>query len=150
MEKKTSSFLCFSSLVLYSLYILVTDHRLKKEWGVRGRDLYDSQAVFLKTFFFFFKKLNIWGNFYGKSENRILRSRVYNLRIIWYNHPPDVSILFPYLNGEEDTWIINRRQWWMRGVVSHTESTSQFYVFLAQFLMDRKKEEVSVFCHRIA
>ena len=61
-----------------------------------------------------------------------------------------MSILVPYLNGEEDTWIINRRQWWMRGVVSHTESTSQFYVFLAQFLMDRKKEEVSVFCHRIA
>ena len=52
-----------------------------------------------------------------------------------------MSIFVPDLNGEEYRWMINRRQWWMRGVVSHTYSTSQF-------LMDGKKREVSVFCHR--
>ena len=39
-----------SPLWSHTLYISVTDHWLKKEWGVRGRDLYDSKAVFLKTF----------------------------------------------------------------------------------------------------
>lgn len=86
MEISGSLCLPHTSGFLFTLYIPVTDNGLKEEPG--ARDIYDSKTVFLKTFI----KLGIWESFYGKSGSRILRSRVYNLKIIRFNRHPDVSI----------------------------------------------------------
>ena len=149
MEISGSLCLPLTSGFLFTLYIPVTDNRLKEEPG--ARDIYDSKTLFLKTFI----KFGIWESFYGKSGSRILRSRVYNLRIIRFNRHPDVS----NSDSQRRRHIDHKRDSCGWGEWCHTHPHTHTllpnfmlswptFSWMGRLLWGGKKREVPVFWHR--